>query len=979
MTSQKDQIQTLIAEIDSVLQRINPRLPWVMSGEVTLQRQVLERVRNYLVALQQRSPEDERFGASGAGRSNHDYSPPQSTYAGEQSDMTPYQMMQTILREVSYLRANLTPPGMNQQQLTAELLQVLMSRLQENLSQQIAQTLENLRNQSLPYSAPPMLPGSLPPTLATPQYEQLQSLRSRSDQMLVNLDSTLNIVFESLQRNIQSYQESLSHGVERMHSLGQQSELTFKALIEQLSQQLKQEASSYLLSSPQTLQTPASTPPSSSPAPPQPSTPQPSTPQPSAISPPKPTPPPNPAPSPLTAASPPVPPDPHYSFPYAGSEFSSVERTNSTPPAIDVTQPDAPLDTAIESWLQSISAMGQSERGAAVNSPEVDLPEVDLPEMSLPALDLSGLELGEIELGEVNPIADSSRVELPAIPPPPAPITAQPPDPLNLPIATDEDTASIDAALKLLEDLSTELDNSSASFSLEDAEAQLEQMLSGTPLTDDLAVPGFVQEDAQDELDEFYQSLFGEAEAQSAQTAATPIAATSDDALSLPQINAAPIATETPLFLELPTDLFADATTPDPIGLPPAATSAPEPDRISSLSDLFQTVKVEESRSVPADPPAVSGFGTAAASPPSPTADQLFLTDDLFSSKPVSNLAEDPYTRAAPEENLLPSANVNEVEFNFELDDLTLSSLNEDLSSLEGSLSSTHIEPAASPDFTLDSFAADVAQASLPPEPLPTRSTTPTPHPQTIASTVAPAPFYQASPAIEDITIEGFAELFDEPVTSRTASAIAPTEPLPFTLEGEPLFEPVSPSAQPTTSEPSPFTLEGMDDLFGDARPLPRPAAAPPSPPPPPPTTGPSPPQNLPFMLEGMDELFNPPAPNSGSSAPTQPRLVREIPPFKPELFTPDDAQLAPPFKLEQLDNLFSEGSNTQNTTAPPTDTPANHPSGNHPSGSNTPVNTPDTNTPDKQSLDAAFESLLGLSSETPNKSQVVQKKKKLT
>jgi len=56
VTSQKDQIQALIAEIDSVLKKANSRLPWLVSGEIAQQRQVLERVRNYLVGLQQQSP-----------------------------------------------------------------------------------------------------------------------------------------------------------------------------------------------------------------------------------------------------------------------------------------------------------------------------------------------------------------------------------------------------------------------------------------------------------------------------------------------------------------------------------------------------------------------------------------------------------------------------------------------------------------------------------------------------------------------------------------------------------------------------------------------------------------------------------------------------------------------------------------------------------------------------------------------------------
>ena len=66
MTSQKDQIQALITDIDGVLQKTTPRLPWVVSGEMTQQRQVLERVRNYLVAFQRRQIAGEGFGQAEA-------------------------------------------------------------------------------------------------------------------------------------------------------------------------------------------------------------------------------------------------------------------------------------------------------------------------------------------------------------------------------------------------------------------------------------------------------------------------------------------------------------------------------------------------------------------------------------------------------------------------------------------------------------------------------------------------------------------------------------------------------------------------------------------------------------------------------------------------------------------------------------------------------------------------------------------------
>ncbi len=120
VTSQKDQIQALIADIDAVLQRTTARLPWVMSGEVTQQRQMLERVRNYLVALQRRLAVQEVPSQTGA-RSDllahdiHYQQPAHVPYSAgfQESNVQPadaQQMLETVMQEMGYLRANLMQP-----------------------------------------------------------------------------------------------------------------------------------------------------------------------------------------------------------------------------------------------------------------------------------------------------------------------------------------------------------------------------------------------------------------------------------------------------------------------------------------------------------------------------------------------------------------------------------------------------------------------------------------------------------------------------------------------------------------------------------------------------------------------------------------------------------------------------------------------------------------------------------------------------
>ena len=271
MTFSKDQVQALVAEIDGVLQKPTSRLPWV-SGEAIQQRRVLERVRNYLVALQKNLPIAPERSMSRTDLLSYDisYQQAQSSSAQPANPQNAQQMLQTVMQEMTQLRSTLMQPlqadlsamqqqrdelrreiqqlesqrrgsGTSQgnQQLTNEFLQVLMGRLQESLPQQVAQSLRGAGGAAL----------TAAPGLTYESVEQLRSPQAQSDQQILNLDSTLRVVFEALQRDVTAYQESLAQGLDRMHSLGQQSEMMFNALITHLAQQLGREASTYLQAS----------------------------------------------------------------------------------------------------------------------------------------------------------------------------------------------------------------------------------------------------------------------------------------------------------------------------------------------------------------------------------------------------------------------------------------------------------------------------------------------------------------------------------------------------------------------------------------------------------------------------------------------------------------------------------------------------------------------------------------------------------
>ncbi|UZQ55498.1 hypothetical protein OOK60_05335 [Trichothermofontia sichuanensis B231] len=295
MTPQQAQAQALIHEIDSVLHKASPRLPWVMSNEDAQQRQLLHQLRSYLVTSLQASspslPEGSSAGVSG-GESLPDRSPAVSMSQLDAMQQTLHAMMQemnhlrrTVLqplqadvaelqqqrealrqevqqlesqRQAAIAAAAPTASDTLSQQVLQEVLHLLMQRLQESLSQQISQQIHQAfqRLQATLQPAHDLSPANattgLLPGMTAEQVKNLEALQARADQVLTTIDATLRVVFESMQRNLESYQDSLTRGLERMHGLGQQSEAQFAALLNHLAQRLGQEASAYLNASLQT-------------------------------------------------------------------------------------------------------------------------------------------------------------------------------------------------------------------------------------------------------------------------------------------------------------------------------------------------------------------------------------------------------------------------------------------------------------------------------------------------------------------------------------------------------------------------------------------------------------------------------------------------------------------------------------------------------------------------------------------------------
>lgn len=990
VTSQKDQIQGLIADIDGVLQKTTPRLPWVMSGEVTQQRQTLERVRNYLVALQRRMAIQDSYGQPEA-RADllaHDIyqsaQPAQGNLTQDaESVMTAQQMLQAVVQEMNYLRTNLMqplqsdldalrqqreslvqeirqleaqrqsygalPPQVSQQQLINDFLQALMGRLQETLPHQIAQALGGGSNQSLPYGANPPLAGAYP-------FGAEQPTQPATDRLILNLDSTLKVIFESLERNVQAYQESLSQGLDRMHGLGQQGEMMFTALINHLAQQLGREASSYLQSSRQfvELDTDSLTGPevitgekAGVPAQDAQPAPTPSLTEPErGVS------------SPASEAG-----AGNLMLPYPGVEMPLPETPEMGIPAdfsVESPPPAMSVDAAIDAWLKSANA------ASGINLEEQELSNLDLPGLNLTELDLNQIDLNQIDTQDLDALLESetgsdaeylaaeAEVLVDQFPLPEAEATAE------------MGTEDIDAALKLLEQLSSELQDDPTGISLEAADAQIDRMLtsgsaSGAVDTESAypTPPAGIPEDARDELDEFYQSLFGsetetDASSDAQETAIaspiTPSITQSEPGGSLEEMSPDPTLGWDLSPGDLSTrdqaaDVLADtseALSPEETQEPPAGTEAtpviagehpplptPGSDQISRLTDLFEDVTSGEGlrqepdlATLPDNPPGAGG-----------------LSPEVGDFQPIFNLElnqgeltvppEESYPPASPDEDLLgldeSSDNPN---LGLWLDDLTLSSLSEDLSSFEEGISQappvldmeeiSAIEQPVLGDWGMEASQADAPEISL--QDLAVSLAGETPALDTISEQFLPP----AEPSTAAPTLEGMDDLFGD-------------------LPTAPDVSPATPPAFLSTAEDASFTLEGLGNLFADASPAP--TVNPASPPgftaaelertdleeieslqmetsrsataPVVPETSASveTPAEAPaaFILEGMDDLFED-APAAAGSAP--------ISPGSGFLSAVTDTTQSAPFTLEGLDDLFADIPSVEPSTPDTTITP---------------------------------------------------------
>lgn len=218
MSYQTDHIQSMISEIDRVLRQTRSRQFWTIFSRYAIHRQLLERCRNFLV-MQQRPQSVNVVAAQPS---------PKSTQMATELQQLRQDVMQPLRSDVAVLA--------NHRAALQEEIQALM--LQKAQLQSECNTYRQTLATNLPVQPYPAIRLS---AMDETELARLQAIRDRTDFLLTSMDSSLQLAFGSMQKNVEVYQTTLHTGLDRMHHLGYQGEVLFSTLVNRLAQQVGRE------------------------------------------------------------------------------------------------------------------------------------------------------------------------------------------------------------------------------------------------------------------------------------------------------------------------------------------------------------------------------------------------------------------------------------------------------------------------------------------------------------------------------------------------------------------------------------------------------------------------------------------------------------------------------------------------------------------------------------------------------------------
>ena len=279
MTPHTNEIKQLIVEIDQLLSQSSKGISKFLSNQGQQEKEILQRVRELLSKLDEEQisqnqvleeipnqPVTTGLSALITQFKEHTNVDPASQSFLLEQEATSIQTLQ-IQEQLNFilqpLQAELSKLLAERASLIQEIRQLEQKRLQNySLSQQlanqdhmIAEFLEVLMGRLVPhlksYTSTTTNPSqenleavtsAIAPILeSADKIEQLTNFARNLDQRLLALDGTVNIVFEALERNINTYYESLSQALAKMHNQGMQGEQLMANFLNNLTQYLQQQ------------------------------------------------------------------------------------------------------------------------------------------------------------------------------------------------------------------------------------------------------------------------------------------------------------------------------------------------------------------------------------------------------------------------------------------------------------------------------------------------------------------------------------------------------------------------------------------------------------------------------------------------------------------------------------------------------------------------------------------------------------------
>lgn len=274
MTSRTDEIERLILDIDNLLSNGGNPLAKLLSGQGQDERTILQRIRSFLVDLRESESIEEIF-------TDQPQSAPLSSlltrYVNREQEkshldlhenkqestnllsgeiqgemMGLFKSLQTELSTMLQQRANLSQEIRELEQKRGEFSPSQQLTNQEQIKQIISQTvpalIDPLVKSLIPYLGTTsngennlvINNSSMEAVLgSTSGIEKLVNLTKDLDQRLLSLDGTVNVIFQALERNINSYYQSLSQALIRMHNQGIEGEQLMADFIKNLQNNLQ--------------------------------------------------------------------------------------------------------------------------------------------------------------------------------------------------------------------------------------------------------------------------------------------------------------------------------------------------------------------------------------------------------------------------------------------------------------------------------------------------------------------------------------------------------------------------------------------------------------------------------------------------------------------------------------------------------------------------------------------------------------------